>query len=86
MKDISEKIMAEDIKAGVEKTNSYLIFGGLILLFVFLGFWIRTCSKMPPEPNASVECTKAAGQWIPEEYKIINGCIREISAYCSFKK
>lgn len=87
MKDISEKVIAEDIKAEVEKTESRLIFSGLVLLMVLIGFWVRTCSKMPPsDTNNSVECTRIGGKWIPETYKEIKDYDpKRIEAYCSSK-
>jgi hypothetical protein len=87
MKDFNEKVVSEDIKAEVEKTKSRLIFTGIVLFMCLIGFWVRTCSKMPPEPNASVECIKAGGQWIPEDYKVIKEeHSQPINAYCSVKK
>lgn len=82
MDRFSEKVMAEDIKAGIEKTNSYLIFSAIFLLMILIGF----CVNMTPESNTSVSCTKVGGQWIPEDFKNVNGYMREIKAYCSIKK
>ncbi len=83
----SENIAKEDIKAEVEKTNSRLIFSGIVLFMVLVGFWVRSCSKMPPALNDSVECTKVGGQWVPKDYKIVKDELaKEIDAYCSLKK
>jgi hypothetical protein len=89
MKDFNEKVISEDIKAEVEKTNSRLVFSAIVLFMCLIGFWVRTCSKMPPDPpapNYSVECVKAGGQWIPEDYKLVDGLIKKVEAYCSMKK
>ena len=81
----SEKVAEEDIKAEVEKTSMRLFFSGVVLFMVLVGFCIRTCANSPAEPNYSVECTKAGGQWIPEDFKVINGYSNKINAYCSLK-
>jgi hypothetical protein len=85
-KVINENVVMEDIKAEVEKTNSRLIFSGVVLFMVLIGFGIRTCSKMPSTPEPSVECVKAGGQWVPEQYKEIGGYTKTISGYCSLNK
>ena len=80
----SEKIATEDIRAEVDKTNSRLIFSAIVLFMVLIGFCVRSCVN---EPNHSVECIKAGGQWVPEDYKKIDfNSVNKIDAYCSLKK
>ena len=85
--EFSERIATEDIKAGVEKTNSRLLFSGVVLFLALIGFCVKTCANQPPDVNNSVQCIKAGGQWIPEEYKVINinEYPKKIDAYCSSK-
>lgn len=84
--NLNDKLISEDIKAEVQKTNSRLIFVTVVLFMFLIGFWVRTCSKMPPELNGSVECVKAGGQWIPEKYEVMNFSTNTIKAYCSLNK
>lgn len=82
----SEKVATEDIKAEIEKTRARLYFSGIVLFMVLVGFWVRTCSKMPADLNPSVECIKAGGQWVPKDYKIVKDELaKEIDAYCTKK-
>ena len=83
----SERVVVEDIKAEVEKTNSRLIFSGVVLFLAFIAFCVRTCANQPPDIDNSVQCIKAGGQWVPEEYKVVdkNEYAKMISAHCSSK-
>ena len=85
VKNFSEKIATEDIKAEVEKTNSRLLFCVIVLFMVLIGFWVKCCASIPPEPDYSVECTKIGGQWVPEDFKITGSYTNKIAAYCSLK-
>lgn len=82
----SEKVATEDIKAEVEKTIVRLIFSGIVLFMILIGFCVRTCSKMPERISDSVQCSKLGNQWIPESYVVVNGLSHTIDAYCSLKK
>jgi hypothetical protein len=85
MEDMSS-IASEDIKAEVEKTHARLWFAGSVLLMALIGYFIHEVTHAAPELNHSVECTKAGGQWVPEDNKVIAGNTHHIDGYCGPKK
>lgn len=81
----------ENIQVGVQKTQSYLIFFGIVLFMILIGFCFKSCAnspKDPTEPIPSIECTKAGGQWIPEKYENVNcsADVRVVQSYCALNK
>jgi hypothetical protein len=85
-----DKVDIEDIQAEVSKHHARLVFGGIILFMCLLGFFVKTCADMPAKPSPpdpSIECAKIPGaQWVPVEFKVVDGHTQEIPAYCSTKK
>lgn len=80
----NKQTIIEDIKADVEKTNSWLLFSGIVLFLILIGFCVKTCAQRLDD---SVQCIKNGGQWVSEEYKVItaNEYSRQIPAYCGSK-
>lgn len=85
-----DKVDIADIEADVSKTQSRLVFTGIILFMCLIGFIVKTCTSMPPEPirpDPSIECAKVPGaHWVPEEYKVVNNFNHLVSGYCDTKK
>jgi hypothetical protein len=85
-----DKVDIEDIQAEVSKHNAKLVFVSIALLMCLMGFFVKTCADMPAQPrplDPSIECAKVPGaQWVPIEFKVVDGRTMEIPAYCSTKK
>lgn len=63
----SGKPTLDEVQAETERANNMLVFMGIVLAFVLVGYVVKTCASMP---DPSLECAKVPGhEWVPERYE-----------------